>query len=351
MSSTPLVSWSFELPSAAATRPSTTIGLCQCASPIGSRADLLARRRRVDGDRAAPLDVEQAAREHRARAAVAVRPDLVQPPAREPPGGRAVEVARNTHVPFQVAGSEKRSVGPGTGTVCSSPPVVALTPASAREPEQAQLAVLAALDEVAVRRAVPARSSRGRDRRAFSSAWFAGVQCFSSRFASGERTSTLSPQFVLPSKGALPVATSRSPVAGSTTGAERPQIAESLAGHVEGWMIPCRSEQSEFQTPTILPFAGFERHDVPLVGRRVADVAVGRGEHEAVREVERRGELLVRRVARDRGRPEHLAVRDRELPDPPVGRAGVDRGAARVGDRRHRRDLRGCPRRPSSPAA
>ncbi len=73
---------------------------------------------------------------------------------------------------------------------------------------------------------------------------------------SGERTRTLSPQFVFPSNGPLPVATSRSPVAGSTTGAERPQIAESEPSHVDGCMITWRSEQSEFQTPTILPLAG-----------------------------------------------------------------------------------------------
>ena len=85
---------------------------------------------------------------------------------------------------------------------------------------------------------------------------FEGVQCFSSRFASGERTRTLSPQFVFPSKGAFPVATRMSPVAGSTTGAVRPQIAESLASQVEGWITSWRSEQSEFQTPTILPFLG-----------------------------------------------------------------------------------------------
>ena len=90
----------------------------------------------------------------------------------------------------------------------------------------------------------------------FSSSWFVGVQCSSRRFASGESTSTLSPQFVFPSKGPLPVATSRSPLAGSTTGAERPQIAESCAEQVEGWMISWRSEQREFQTAVIRPLAG-----------------------------------------------------------------------------------------------
>ena len=47
-----------------------------------------------------------------------------------------------------------------------------------------------------------------------------------------------------------------SPVPGSTTGALRPQIAESLASQDDGWISSCRSEQSEFQTATILPFDG-----------------------------------------------------------------------------------------------
>ena len=59
------------------------------------------------------------------------------------------------------------------------------------------------------------------------------TQCFSRRFASGERTSTLSPQSVLPFHGAFPVATTMLPVAGSTVGAERPQIAESLESQLE----------------------------------------------------------------------------------------------------------------------
>ena len=46
--------------------------------------------------------------------------------------------------------------------------------------------------------------------------------------ASGESTSTLSPQSVLPFHGALPVATTRSPFAGSTAAPLRDQIAESL---------------------------------------------------------------------------------------------------------------------------
>ncbi len=77
-----------------------------------------------------------------------------------------------------------------------------------------------------------------------------------------------------------------------------------------------------------------------LVGRSVADVAVGRGEQEAARVVQRPRQLLVRRVARDRRRPEQLPGRHRELHDVPVGLAGVDRRPIRVGERRHHRDLR-----------
>ena len=67
----------------------------------------------------------------------------------------------------------------------------------------------------------------------------------------------LSPQFVLPFQGALPVATSTLPVAGSTTAPERAQIAESLASQVDGSSSPVRFEQSEFQTCSIRPFTWF----------------------------------------------------------------------------------------------
>src|SRR5581483_1910178 len=75
------------------------------------------------------------------------------------------------------------------------------------------------------------------------------------RVASGARRSTASPQFVDPFHGALPVATRRSPVDGSTTAPERPQIAESLASHVLGTSRPLRFEHSEFHTCSSVPFA------------------------------------------------------------------------------------------------
>ncbi len=153
MSSTPLVAWSLESPSAAAIRPSTTIGLCQCASPIGrSRRPALPVRGQVHVDRSAPLDVQQAAGEHRARAAVAVRPGLMEPAAAggaRPPCRS--QVARKTQAPVPRRGlGEAGRSGPGTGTVCSSPPVVGLSPARRERLEQPQLPVLAALHEVAV---------------------------------------------------------------------------------------------------------------------------------------------------------------------------------------------------------
>ena len=112
---------------------------------------------------------------------------------------------------------------------------------------------------------------------------------------------------------------------GSTAAPFRDQIAESLAEQVLGTMIACRSEQSEFQTWSILPLRGEERNDVALVRRGVADVAARRHEHEAAREVERRRELLVRRVAGHARRPQHLPVGDAQLADPAVGRRGIDR--------------------------
>src|SRR5438552_4312685 len=73
------------------------------------------------------------------------------------------------------------------------------------------------------------------------------------REASGESTSTLSPQFVLPLKGPLPVATTSVPFEGSTAAPLRDQIAESLASHELGVMIAWRSLQSEFQTCRMRP--------------------------------------------------------------------------------------------------
>jgi hypothetical protein len=71
---------------------------------------------------------------------------------------------------------------------------------------------------------------------------------------SGLSSSTLSPQSVEPLNGAFPVANRIRPVPGSITGALRPQIAESLAGHDFGGLInPCRSEHSEFHTAVIRP--------------------------------------------------------------------------------------------------
>ncbi len=86
-----------------------------------------------------------------------------------------------------------------------------------------------------------------------SRCWSTGVQCRSIFDASGERTITLSPQSVLPLKGALPVATTRSPFAGSTAAPLRDQIAESLEPQVRGTISACRLLQSEFQTCAIRP--------------------------------------------------------------------------------------------------
>src|SRR5437763_2983732 len=86
------------------------------------------------------------------------------------------------------------------------------------------------------------------------------------RLASGARRSTASPQFVDPFHGALPVATRRSPVDGSTTAPERPQIAESLASQVLGTSNPVRFEHSEFQTCSSLPLAPPMRATCPWGG-------------------------------------------------------------------------------------
>ena len=149
MSSTPDVWWSLSLPSPAATRPSTTIGLCQWASPIGSRPTSFPVVGDVHGDRVAPLHVQQPAGDDGARAAGRVRPDLVEPAAPEPPGGRAVG-GREEH--------PRALPGRGLGEEVGRPrhlhglQLAARLRVHAREPrelEQPEQAVLAALHEVA----------------------------------------------------------------------------------------------------------------------------------------------------------------------------------------------------------
>ena len=217
--------------------------------------------------------------------------------------------------PCQVAGSEKRSVGPGTGDGLQ------LAAGRRRSPLRASRGRAGA----AGRPCRPGRSSRPsssagavepRSRSSlFSCAWFGGVQCFRQLRPSGESTSTLSPQFVLAVERA--VAGRDEQVAGRRIDDRSRTPPDRRVAAGAGRRLHDRAAVRAERVPDADDVAvrGIEGHDVALVRRRVADVAVGRGDHEPVREVERRGELLVRRVAGDRGRPEHLAVRDRELPD------------------------------------
>ena len=78
---------------------------------------------------------------------------------------------------------------------------------------------------------------------------------------------------------------------------------------------------------------------VPLVGRRVADVAAGRRDDQPAVHVERGAELLVGRVTRDRDAPQHAAGRQGQLSDVAVGGGRIDGIAVRVGDGRGGRDL------------
>ena len=150
MSSTPLVAWSFALPSAIATRPSAMIGLCQwfAAGREATRPHARSSERRRAGHRY---------RRRRAgcrRATGDVPPVLFdqtgcrRPPLKSSPSVPAL-VETKTHLPFQTAGSENTSVGPGAGSDCSSPPGARV---HARQPvqlQQAQDPVLPALDRVA----------------------------------------------------------------------------------------------------------------------------------------------------------------------------------------------------------
>jgi hypothetical protein len=89
-----------------------------------------------------------------------------------------------------------------------------------------------------------------------SVAWSRGVQLRSRRPAFGVSKRTLSPQLVRPSKWPFPVATSRFPVAGSTTTPARAQIAAPLWPQVRGTSSTCRLLQSAFQTWAMRPVRG-----------------------------------------------------------------------------------------------
>jgi hypothetical protein len=86
-----------------------------------------------------------------------------------------------------------------------------------------------------------------------------------------------------------------------------------------------------------------DRGYVPLVGRRVADVAAGRREDQPARVVQRGSDLLARRQTRDPDRPAAgahlLAARRPQLVDPPVRGRRVDEAPPGSDDR-------GCVRDP-----
>ncbi len=90
-----------------------------------------------------------------------------------------------------------------------------------------------------------------------------------------------------------------------------------------------------------VPGAAVDQHDVALVGRRVAEVAAGRGEEVGAVDVQCRRELLVLGFERHPRRPSCglRAVLDRELVDQSVRRGCVDEAPPRVCERAGGRDL------------
>ena len=87
--------------------------------------------------------------------------------------------------------------------------------------------------------------------------WSVGVQLCNSRLASGESSSTLSPQSVVPLNGPLPVATRMSLLPGAMIAPARPQIAESLSAQVLGAISPGRFEHRVLKTCSIAPVLRF----------------------------------------------------------------------------------------------
>src|SRR5205807_7132767 len=84
--------------------------------------------------------------------------------------------------------------------------------------------------------------------------------------------------------------------------------------------------------------------DVPLVRRRIADVAGGGGDDAAVKVVQGRRDLLASWQQGNRGGPDDAAVRYPQLPDRPIRRGRIYELTVRVGDRGRGRDL--CRSRP-----
>src|SRR5262249_28385068 len=155
----------------------------------------------------------------------------------------------------QTAGAEKSPPPLGVGSVCNSPPLIGPAPPLPFSFARSSTRIFPSFPLWTAR---PLPSSAGAVDPTSTSPELSelssvGVQFWSSLPASGDNSRTLSPQYVWPSHLALPVATSRFPLPGSTTTPARAQIAESLSGQVDGWMIACRSLQSEFQTWTRRP--------------------------------------------------------------------------------------------------
>ena len=302
MSSTPLVAWSFAFPSGIATRPSATIGLCQWTTPIGSVGDLAGRSsarrrgwRRALRRRAAPPAT------HRDRAAVAVRPRRMQAAALEaaaPPCPRSSR--RRPTCPFQTAGSREddrsaRAPGPSAARRRSS----AFTPGSAMQLQQPQHAVLAALHGVAARRAAPALVEPR------STSLRVQLRLVRRRPVREQprRVGRQDEHAVAPVGATVERARCRSRRRGRRC-RDRPRRRSATRSpsrsrsQVDGLddLVPVGAER----VPDVRrsrPVRRIERDDVALVRRRVADVAVGRREHEAAREVQRR-----RRASRASGR-------------------------------------------------
>ena len=162
-------------------------------------------------------------------------------------------VATKTHLPFQTAGSEKTSVGPGAGSDCSSPPVVAF---DARQPvqlQQAQDPVLAALHGVAVRQ-------QRRARRAEVDVVVVQLLVVRRRVVAQQlrRVGREHEHAVAPVRAGRRTARCRSRRRGRRSPGRPPRRSATRSPSrsrcsVLGTIIACRSLQSEFQTCAIRP--------------------------------------------------------------------------------------------------
>ena len=266
MSSTPVVAWSFALPSATATRPSATIGLCQWTLPVrelsrpagrssGRRRRRRRRLRRREGCRRRPATCRRRG---------STTPACSRPPRRSSASVPAsVDEEHPFALPHRRLAEHVDAARDGQRLQLAARPRAG--PRQAMQVEQPELPVLAALHREPAASGTRGSSSRDRDRTCSG----ARGRRASSGAAAGTRR-TRARARCRPSRSCRRTARCRSRRPASRW-RDRPRRRSATRSpsrstrSVFGTISACRSEQSEFHTCAIRPGRLRHRHDVPLV--------------------------------------------------------------------------------------